>query len=61
MDALPDDYGGDSGCVWTCADWAYYGYCDETWSQHEHCVTNSTGPIKDDCKISCNQCGKNKF
>lgn len=54
-DALPGDY--DSTCSWTCVEWANYGYCNKDWSSYRHCVPSTSGPIKNSCKKSCNQCG----
>ena len=53
-DRLPDDYG--NGCNWSCENWALGGYCDRYWSDFT-CGT-SFGKIKDNCKSSCNYCGK---
>ena len=54
---LPDDY----QCGLTCDDWATYGDCNTDWTEVSHCVISATGPIKNNCKMSCNQCGKYKF
>ena len=71
VDKLPTNY-GKSRCGWTCADWAGKGnhnrntsstdgyYCEDDWSQYQHCGPNIKGLIKDYCKISCNNCGKDK-
>ena len=71
---MPSDYDNDK-CFWTCADYAGKGKhyssdtsnnCEDEWSQFPHCGKNrgtnliyTKGKIKDYCKMSCNNCGKN--
>ena len=65
VDELPTDY-DNNRCNWTCANWAGKGdgdaknYCEDNWSQHQHCAPNTNGLIKDYCKFSCNNWGKIK-
>ena len=65
-DKLPTDY-DKNRCGWTCADWSgksFKGYslaknyCEDDWSQYQHCGTHIKGLIKDYCKISCDSCSK---
>ena len=68
-DKLPTDYGtveGRCNAGWTCPDWSGNGtknsarsYCADNWSNHGHCVPQTTGLVKDYCKFSCDTCGKN--
>ena len=49
-------------CYQSCQQFAYGGYCDTDWSIISHCFSsNVTGPVKDDCEISCNKCGGTNF
>ena len=61
-DKLPADYGGNyigyGSCTWTCDKWATNGECNVDWNDHSHCVNSTRGPIKNYCKMSCNQCGR---
>ena len=65
VDELPTDY-DKNRCDWKCANWAGKGdgntknYCEDNWSQHQHCSPNTNGLIKDYCKFSCTNCGKIK-
>ena len=61
-DVLPTDM--LSTCTWTCAQWAGINgngnnYCEDDWSAKKFCVPYSSGLIKDYCKLSCNNCGRN--
>lgn len=57
-DTLPADYGGT--CTDTCSDFARKGYCERFWSGNARvCKVNytvTTGPIKNNCRLSCNHC-----
>jgi len=62
VDELPTDY-DKNRCDWKCTNWAGKGdgntknYCEDKWSQHQHCAPNTNGLIKDYCKFSCTNCG----
>ena len=59
IDHLPSGYG--QGCTWSCEKMANYGRCEWDWSKISNCFENTDPPdwkIKDDCKLSCGNCGK---
>ena len=59
-DSKPSDYdnNGISYCVFTCQEWAAYGFCDKRWKGFKKCKSASSVDVKDTCKASCNNCGK---
>ena len=55
LDELPDDY----VCADSCRDLALNGFCASDWAFFSNCFPNTpSGKIKDDCRLSCNNCGK---
>ena len=46
----------------TCEDQARGGHCEDTWLSIGYCFYGASTPggkIKDDCKVSCGNCGEN--
>ena len=55
LDELPPDY----ICVDSCRDLALNGFCASDWAFFSNCFPNTpSGKIEDDCRLSCNNCGK---